>query len=203
MFTGHLDARAQAVRLGFGAVKIVALFLTILAALRWWRFEGDVRRALTPSWRVAKSLGFVALVQIGGDLLGLGIGTAIVAAIGDPSRAARIAALLLPLLGWMFVAGLFYPWYVALLTEDREMTLRRSITVMRGRLFRTCALLITGYLPLMVVHYALGFGAMGRSGALLWAMMIVDAGVVALFVTMLAAIYYEIFIAAKRASSHC
>ena len=200
MFTGPIDARAQAVRLAFGAVKVLSLFVTVLVALRWWAFDGDIGRTLRPNWRLAKGLSLVALVQIGGDLLGLGIGAAILAAIGDPSRGARIAALVVPLLGWLFVAGLVYPWYVALLTEDREMTLRRSIAVMRLRLFRTFGLLVAGYLPLMIVHYALGFGAMRQEGALLWAMLIVDAGVVALLISMLAATYYEIYLRAKAAA---
>lgn len=197
MFTGPIDVRAQAVRLAFGAVKVLSLFVTILVALRWWRFEGDIRRTLRPNWQLAKGLALIAFVQIGGDLLGLAIGAGILAALGDPPRGGRIAAMVVPLLGWLFVAGLFYPWYVALLTEDREMTLRRSIAVMRGRLFRSFGLLVAGYLPLMIVHYALGFGAMGKSGAMLWAVIVLDAGVVALLVTMLAATYFEIFIGAK------
>ncbi|RVT91148.1 hypothetical protein [Sphingomonas crocodyli] len=200
MFAGPIDAQAQVVRLGFGAIKILTLFMTILTALRWWGFDGDLSRALRPNWRLAKGLGLVILFEIAGDLLALGSGVVALATIGDPSRGVKIAALLVPLMGWKFIAGLFYPWYVALLIEDRAMTLRRSITVMRGRLFRTFGLLIAGYIPLMVVHYALGFGAMGRSGAILWAMLVIDAGVVALLVSMLAATYYEIYLRAKAAA---
>ena len=201
MYAGPLSAHAQAVRLVFGAAKILALLLTILIALRWWRFDGDLGRALRPSRRLAKGLVLVALVHLGGDLLGLGIGAVVLALLGDPSRSARIAAMVVPLLGWLFIAGLIYPWYVGLLTEDNEMTLRRSITVMRGRLFPTFGLLVAGYMPLMIVHYALGFGAMGQSGVALGIVMVIDAGVVALLIAILAATYFAIFSEAKRMSA--
>jgi hypothetical protein len=198
MYGGSLDSHAQAVRLGFGMVKILAVFLTLLVALRWWGLAGNLGRALRPSWRLAGGLALTFLVEMVGDLLAIGIGLGIIELAGDSSRGLRMAAILVPLMGWKFVAGLIYPWYVALLIEDREMRLRRSIAVMRGRVFHTFGLLVAGYLPLMIVHYALGLGAMGRSGPLLWVMMIVDAGVVALLVAMLAATYFEIFTDAKR-----
>jgi hypothetical protein len=56
----------------------------------------------------------------------------------------------------------------------------RSFAVMAGSFWRSLGYLIAGALPLMVVHYALGYGAIGRPEWLVWVMLAIDAMVVGL-----------------------
>ena len=190
----ELTAEAERTRMVFGGAKVLAIFVVLLFALRYWAFEGDVRRAATPTVSMLKGLGIVMLVQIGGELILLGIGRSLAMTLGPDAGRGAVAALTVgPILLWLFVANLLLPWFVGLLTEDRTMSLRRSVDGIRGRMWATFALLLGAYLPPMVVHYALGYGAMGRSGAILWAMLVVDSIVVALIAVILASAYFTIY----------
>jgi hypothetical protein len=67
--SGTLSPEARRIRLGFGVVKIADLVLTILIALRWWRFRADWRRIIRPRWRFAAGLGALILLEMVGDSL--------------------------------------------------------------------------------------------------------------------------------------
>jgi hypothetical protein len=198
---GMLAPQQMRIRLLFGAVKVIAIVITLLFALRWWRFEGDTRRAARPTRLFFKGLGIFLLVQIGGELVLTTVGQLLALGVGPgEGRGLRLALLFSPLLLWLFFANLLLPWFVGLLTEDRTMTLGRSVRGVWGRLWATFGILLAGFLPAMIVHYALGYGAMGRPAPLVWAMMVVDAGVVALLSLLLASTYYTIYRrAAERA----
>jgi hypothetical protein len=198
---GMLTHREQGIRLAFGAVKILALLIVVIFALRWWRF-GDARRAARPTWAMAKGLVIVLLVDTAGETATVAVFTLIAALLGGAAagHGARLAITLAPFLLWAFFANLLYPWFVALLTEDREMTLARSLRGTRGRLPSAFAILLAGILPAMVVHYVLGYGAMHVAGPLVWAMMLVDAGLVALMAVLIASTFFTLYrLAAARA----
>jgi hypothetical protein len=191
---GELASEEMRIRLIFGAVKVLALVLTLLFALRYWRFDGDSGRAARPTIAFFKGLGLFLLIQIGGELAVGELGQLLAFAAGEEaSRGLRLALLLSPLLLWLFFANLLLPWFVGLLTEDRAMTLRRSVRGIRGRLWQTFGIFLAGFLPLMFVHYALGYAAMRRPAAFVWPIMVVDAGVVALLVLALSSTYYTLY----------
>ena len=193
-----LSEEAQATRLAFGAIKVLAIFLALLFALRWWRFDGDSRRAARPTLALLKGLAVVALIQVGGELLVMALVKGLGAALG-PLRAGGEAALLVSaLLAWLFAATLLYPWYVGLLTEDPTMTLRRSVRATLGRMWARFGLLLAGLLPAMLLHYAIGYGAIGRPEPLVWLLMLVDAGVVALLALLIASTYFSLYEKAAR-----
>lgn len=190
---GRLAPDAERTRLIFGAVKVLAILLALLFALRWWRFEGDGRRAARPTLALFKGLAIVLLVQAGGELLVLAAGRLAGAAIDPSSQGVRAAFLIGPLLVWLFFALLLIPWYVGLLTEDRAMTLRRSVRGTWGRLWASFGLFLAGILPAMIVHYALGYGAMNRPAALVWALMLFDAAIVAFLALAMASTYFTLY----------
>jgi hypothetical protein len=82
---------------------------------------------------------------------------------------------------------------VGLLTEDVTMTLRRSVRGIWGRLWAVFAILLAGFLPLMIVHYALGFIAMRQPDGLVWPIMVIDALVVALLILALSSTYFTLY----------
>jgi hypothetical protein len=196
---GYLDPADQRVRLMFGAVKVVAIFLVLVFALRWWRFEGDSRRAARPTRATFKGLIIVFIVQIGGELLFIGAGSLAARLIMPSSMTAYLAWRIGPALLWLMIAILLYPWYVALLTEDRGMTLRRSIRGIGWGWPRAFGLFLGGIVPAMALHYLLGNGAMGRPVPLVWALMILDAALVAALALLIASTYFSLYqFAAER-----
>lgn len=190
---GGMRPGGEATRLTFGIVKIVSILVVLLVALRWWRFDGDMHRAIRPTWAMTRGLVIVVAVQFGGETLILLIGSGLATMVGASGAGVRFATLMIPLLAWLFMAGLFFPWYVGLLTEDRTMSLRRSARATRSRLPSVFGCLLGGFLPLMIVHYAIGYGARGRPVPLIWSLMAIDAAIVALLAAMLAASYFTIY----------
>lgn len=195
LYAGATGAATSGWRLGFGAVKVLAIFCTLLVAWRLWRFDGDSRRALTPSLLLLKGVAAFLLVQAAGELVSIGVGRGLVALAPTAPRPARIALALAPLLLWLLASAALFPWYVGLATEDRGMTLRRALGASRGHMPMTWGLILAGFLPVMIVHYALGYAAV--RGAPAWPIMIVDTAVVVGLTATLAATYYTIY---QRAS---
>jgi hypothetical protein len=197
---GQLTPEAMRIRLLFGAVKVLALVLTLLFALRYWRFEGDRRRAARPTAAMFKGIGIFILVGLGGETITLLAGRLLLAAAPHATTGYRIALVAAPALLWLFFANLLLPWFVGLLTEDRAMTLRRSVRGSWGHLWSSFAILVAGFLPLMIVHYALGYGALRRPVSALWPILIVDACVVAGLILALSSTYFTLYRrAAERA----
>ncbi|HEV2748264.1 MAG TPA: hypothetical protein VGW34_13310 [Allosphingosinicella sp.] len=197
---GAVTGDEQGLRLAFGAVKVLAIFLAFLFALRWWGFAGDSRRALRPTRAMLKGLAILLLVQGGGELLIIAL-SASLAELAGGSAGVRLAVAAGPLLAWLLLITYLLPWFAGLLIEDKAMTPRRSIAGISGRLWANFGLLLAGYLPAMAVHYALGYAAMGRSEAAVWALMLVDAAVVALLAVSLASAYFTIYRRAAERTS--
>lgn len=191
MFEGAMDAHGSRIRISFGIVKIVAIFLTMIASWRLWSFDGDVRRALMPTTRMAGGVAIILLIQVGGEAVAFGIGRGLVALSGDAGRVVHLLLGMSPLIAWALASVALFPWYVALVVEDRTLTVRIAIAAARGRLVSMWGLWIAGILPLMALHYALNYAAM--VGAPVWPLMIVDAAVVGLLTAAIAATYYTLF----------
>lgn len=190
---GEVTGAEEGVRLAFGAFKILAIFLTILFALRYWAGGGDRRRAARPTLALIRGIALVLLVQVGGEVLILAA-TAAVARIGGlEAPEAQAALFAVGMLAWLVVATYLIPWFVGLLTEDSRITLRRSVAAVRGRLWRLFGLLVAGYLPALALHYALGMAAMGLAEPLVWALMLLDSLVVAFLAVVLASAYFTLY----------
>ncbi len=190
---GPLAPGARRTRLLFGLAKVLAILAVLIFALRWWRFDGDSRRAARPTLALFRGLAILLLVQAGAEIVLALVARGAGAALGASGRGAEVALAVGPMLLWLFLATLLYPWYVGLLTEDRAMTLRRSVAGVRGRMWESLALLLAGILPAMALHYALGYAAEGRAEPLVWALMLVDAGVVAFLALALASTYFTLY----------
>jgi hypothetical protein len=191
MYAGSIDAAGSRLRLAFGIIKVAAIFCTLLAAWRFWRFNGDKTRALRPTRLLLRGIAVFVCVQIMGDLVAIGTGRGLIALAHEPSRSTQTILFLAPLLVWLLASAALIPWYVGMATEDLNMTLRRTLHASRNHLATTWGLLAAGSLPLMIVHYALGYA--GMRGAPAWPLMIIDAGIVALLAASLAATYYTIY----------
>jgi hypothetical protein len=191
--SGELAGDAASIRLAFGAVKILCIVLALLFALRWWRFEGDSRRGARPTLALLKGLALFILVDLGAETLAEGIAVAISRLAGPLPAAWHLAVALGPIAAWTMLATYLYPWFVGLLTEDRTMTLRRSILGISGRYWSSFGLFVSGWLPAMILHYLLGYAAFGRSDALIWVLMVLDSGLVAMLALLLASADFTLY----------
>jgi hypothetical protein len=88
-------------------------------------------------------------------------------------------------------------WLVAWPLGNTRIGPLRSIALMTGSFWRTVGYTVAGTVPLMLLHYALGYGAMGRPDWLVWTMMTVDALVVGLLALTTTGAAY---LAAQRAA---
>jgi len=198
MYAGREAARAVAdhpLRMALGFAKVIALMLPGYWLTRYmaWR---DVRRSWRPeSPAVALFLTLLAIkaavqaLQLfgpsAGALLGLdGRGPgAVTAALG---------------IGSLILGIYLTAWFVAWPLGNAAVGPVRSTGVMAGSFWRTLGITVATALPLMVLHYALGLGAIGRAPALVWGMMAADAVVVAFLAHLMTA---GMFVAARTAAS--
>ncbi|MDO7842726.1 hypothetical protein [Sphingomonas immobilis] len=181
-------------RMGFGILKVVA---TLLPGYWFTRFMGnghDVRAA--HDFRAFGWWGLVMLVSLLLTATGLFLGD-ILAPLHLGKQAATFVGagynIATAVLGIYLTA-----WGVAWALGNRAIGPRGSIRIMAGSFWRTIGYVIAGALPLMIVHYALGYGALGRPPALLWPMLTLDALVVGLLALTLAG---ASFVAARHAAA--
>jgi hypothetical protein len=85
------------------------------------------------------------------------------------------------------VVGIYLTaWYTAWPLGNVACGPLTSIRVMSGSFWRTIGYMVACIVPLMIVHYALGLGAIGRPAWLMWPMLVLDAIVVAFLALMMA-----------------
>jgi len=90
-------------------------------------------------------------------------------------------------------------WKTGAAVGNPALGFRRSIGLVRGHFWWSLGLFVAAFLPLMVLHYALGLGAIGRPVPLAVAMLVVDSAVVGFLATVL--IGTNFFIARRVAAA--
>jgi len=197
--SGVLTPGARNVRLAFGIVKIVSIVVIVIVALRFWHFDGDTRRALRPTPMTVMGFFVFAALEIIDSSLEDGFAS-LVARVADLHAAplsVRLAVHFAPTFLWTFVSGFWLPWNIALLVDDRSMTLRRSVAAGWGQLWMYLGLICAGVIPLMTVHYVLGYAAVGKADWIVWLLGSADAAVVVVLTVAIASSFYGVYDAAK------
>ena len=186
---------ADPARMGLGYVKMLSL-----ALLGYWvvRFmgSGEDRRRTVALPRTAVllfagvllfELAFTAVHKLGGE--------AVTALVADQRVVLGIGLL------WLLLAlalGVYLVvWKVGAALGNSRLTISASFRLMRGNLWWSFAFTLLMMLPLMIAHYALGLGAIGRPPAVALAMLFFDALLVGYLGTVLVATNYAI---ARRAA---
>lgn len=192
LYVSREAARAVAndpTRMAFGFAKTLALLLPGYWFTRFLAFGGDLRRALAFD---ARALGLFAVqfALAGGVQYAMLFGPPLGPLLGLDGRAASLVTAGLAIA--QSVLGIYLTaWFVAWPLGNAALGPIRSCRVMAGNFWLTFGYLTLGTLPLMLVHYALGLGAIGRSNEVVWAMMTLDAVVVGfLALTMTAAKFF-------------
>jgi hypothetical protein len=190
---GALPPEARSTRLIFGIVKVAALAVTLVLALRWWAFsdQGEPKRALRPGLRFVWGLCLFLIIQVPTELAedALENGLALVPALA----ATRLARAVIALGITTFVSGLWLAWSIGLLVEDRTLGFVRSVVVSAPRILTLFVYVLAGTLPLMVVHYALSYFAMGQADWIVWSANVIDAVVVCVLILAIASGFFSVY----------
>jgi hypothetical protein len=159
-------------RMGFGILKVLTLFLLIywvsraLASLRGatLRVAGDGHSTRLFAGVLAWGMGTGMLQLFGGDLIAPFLS----------GRAVLIVGVLFAIA--LLVCDLYLTaWKIGASLGNERLGLIHSFGIMHGNFWWSLGYFILMFLPLMVLHYALGFLAVGRSPPALWAMLGFDA----------------------------
>jgi len=189
-------AAAQAVeangaRLGWGVVKTLALFLAGYWVARFLVLPGGAADARRFDPVAARLFAWVLLFGLAVTLVSLWGGDAMHAAgLGAYTMAAGVAFSLASFVLTILLA----PWKIGAALGNAELGFVRSIGLVGWGVWWGLILAILALLPLMIVHYAFAFLAMGAPQPAAWAILAVDS----LLVGYLAAVIVAIDLAIAR-----
>lgn len=177
MFDGNrVGAALDQRRLTIGFAKTLALILPGYWFVRYMAWGRDAARAKQIAWPAVGLFAFQFLIQASFQWYAL-FGPSIAAAASiEGSAATYLSAVSVALvtIGGVYLTALFIAWPLG----NARIGPLRSIAIMTGSFWRTIGYTIGGAVPLMAVHYALNYGAMGQPRAIVWAILAFDALVV-------------------------
>lgn len=198
LYRGDLTAAwADPRRTVIGFAKGLAMLLPGYWFVRYLAMNGDHRRAKRIEWLPASLFGVQFVLFTAAHWLRL-FGPPPEALLGINARFSDYLSLGL-ILGTMIVNIYLTAWYVAWPLGNVGVGPLRSAAIMHGSFWRTAGYVAAGVLPLTMLHYALGYGAVGRPEWLVWIMMTIDAMVIGILaLTTAGAGYVAANDAAKR-----
>jgi hypothetical protein len=189
MYSSPAGAAAFAddpLRMQLGFAKVVALLLPGYWLTRFVLCGNDAAAARRVEWPAAGLWSVIFLLGAGQAYWGLfGSSWSQLLSVTDEATAGAMNASV-SLIG--SVLGIYLmAWGVAWAVGNASIGPLQSIRIMQGSFWRTVVLVIAGALPLMALHYALGYAAIHfGASAFDWALMILDSivtGFLALTVT--------------------
>ncbi|WP_447953364.1 hypothetical protein [Sphingopyxis chilensis] len=187
MYDGIAGAKAaegDMLRLQFGFAKTLALLLPGYWFTRYILFDFDARRAARIEWP-AIGLWLILFALNGLQQWWALFGPSLTGLMGLSGPAAQWTGYALVLLG--SIAGIYFTaWTVAWALGNAAIGPIRSIRIMAGSFWRTVLLILAGVLPLMIVHYALSFGAIVAPTIIDGPLLLLDALVVGLLALTMA-----------------
>lgn len=200
MYTGMAEAKAAAgdsQRLAYGFAKTVALALPGYWFVRYlaYRDPAKARRIESPAFPMWLVLFALTTAQLAWSLFGTPLGDV----LGLAGQARDLAGPVLSVLATVF--GVYLTaWMIAWPLGNAAIGPLRSVRIMAGSFWRTIGYMIGGILPLMAVHYGLGYLAIAITpGWLDWPVLAIDSLVVAVLAcTMAGSGYLAAAHAARR-----
>ena len=145
------SAQARYFAIGVTILNTLAMLVVTVFALRWWRFDGDRARVRRIGGRVLWGVVAMMAIQLTDEYLFTSAGH-LVADLAGRGHALFVAGAQLL---WLLVSVPLFPWYVAMLGDDRGLTLRQAIVAVRPLWLRGFALVLGAVLPLLVIGIAL------------------------------------------------
>ncbi|MEO0441535.1 MAG: hypothetical protein AAF067_11770 [Pseudomonadota bacterium] len=196
MFRKGVDSAGLAdhpLRMQFGLIKVVAMFLPVYWVTRYFGFgpeSGEVAaidpvaiRLLIPVFLLTTGLTCIQLLL-------------------TPRLDGKIGKLAgLALFFVTFVGGIYIiPWQVAAALGDESIGFLRSFEILHGSFWWSLLLFLAAFVPVTIPHYMLHSLAIGKSRIVMWAILIFDSLLVGYLAVLLAGAGY--FIARNAAAFH-
>lgn len=178
MYSSAAGAEAFAddpLRMQFGFVKVLALLLPSYWLTRFVLYGNDSAAAKRIEWP-ASGLWLVVFlfgaVQAFWGISGLSVSRLLNITDEVAANAVDATGSLLSLVIGIYLTA----WIVAWAVGNAAIGPLQSIRIMYGSFWRTVALMLAGIMPLMALHYALGYAAIFKgSSALDWSLMLIDS----------------------------
>lgn len=178
MYSGQAGAEAFAVdplRMRFGYAKTLALLLPVYWFTRFVLYGNDPAAARRIEWP-AIGLWFAVFLFGAGQSFWVLFGLSASELLNIADKAIANAINATGALIVMVFAIYLTAWMVAWAVGNATINPLQSIRIMHGSFWRTVALMLAGAIPLMVLHYALGYAAIFiGSSAFDWSLMIIDS----------------------------
>lgn len=181
-------------RMGFGYVKVLTLFLTGYWAIRFLGFGDDPRAARRADPAAMRLFVRVALYGLAWAVLQFSLPH-----LGLPSAAVMpltLAVMLANLVLEFSLSG----WKAAAALGNPNIGFLRSLAMIRGSFCWAAGLFALTVMPLLVAHYAAFALALGAAPALLWTVMALDSLLTAYLGVVIAANCY--LVARRMAQRH-
>ncbi|MBV8971156.1 MAG: hypothetical protein JO290_02565 [Sphingomonadaceae bacterium] len=155
-----------------GVAKVIVLMLMLFWTARFviGRSAAAATRSAPRAWR---RFAAVVLFGVASTIVTLA-GERYLPGSGWPRAVIAVIGLVLLLGGTVLNVALSY-WFAGAAVAEPAATWRRSLSASRGSLVWGLALTILAILPFMILHYALGYGAVARPGVVAGAMLLIDA----------------------------
>lgn len=174
---GAMVAEADPLRLQFGFAKTLALFLPGYWFVRYIMFGNDPAKARALEWPAVGLFGVIFAIQALQSWLGL-FAPSLAEAIGLAGTPATVFTTIETIALQVLMIYLT-AWMVAWSLGNAAINPLRSLAIMSGSFWYALGLFVAGFLPLMVLHYALAVAAVvWLPTSLDWAAMVVDSVVV-------------------------
>ncbi|KKC27748.1 hypothetical protein [Sphingomonas sp. SRS2] len=157
--------------LGFTLLSTLTMLTVLVAAVRWWRFDGDGDRVWRLEWRVLWGVLLMMTIQLIDEILFTTAGHIFADLAGGGRMFFVGGAQLL----WLFVSVPLFPWYVAMMSEDM-LTLPQSLKAIRPRWFHIFGVIFGALLPILAIGSAVR--SLSPDGGLEQAVVALISGVV-------------------------
>lgn len=163
-------------RLALGFAKILAMLLPGYWFVRYMAFGGDADRAKRIERPAATLFGIQFGLQAIAQWLAL-FGPPVDVLLDLDPRLSGYVSLAIGI-GTAVIGVYLIAWLIAWPLGNARIGPIRSIGLMAGSFWRSVGYIVAGTAPLMAVHYALAYAAMGQPDWLVWPLMAIDAVVV-------------------------
>lgn len=182
-------------RLLLGGLKVMGVLAVGYWVCRYLLSDGSRRFTLAADLGAVRHYGIATLAYVLLSALTIGI-----LAIASNLLFAR-QPLPLIVLGLLVAGALIRVclslWITGAAIGDLRGGLVHSIRHARGTMLWGIGVMIVAYLPIIAAHYALGFGAIGRSPLVAATMLAIDTGVVGFLAALIASAQVQV---ARRAA---
>lgn len=189
-FEAMREAGSNPLRLLFGAAKYLSILVITYWVARYLLSNGSIRFTLASDTTAVRRFGIAAFCYVLIVLITAAV--LLIAVIAGKKLANNVVVLLVVLMAGILVRTLLALWLTGTAVAAPEATLANSIRSTRGSLLWGMAFLFLGSVPPMMLHYAIGYGAVGQSKPIVAILLALDTALVGYMGVLYASLLVQI-----------